>query len=485
MRFLKVKILFLVLLVMVAVTACSGQEVSTDKTSPTTIEIWTYYMGDQKIMFDKMTEDFNQTVGAEKNIIVSHKTFGDSYELDEALLSAVKDDAGALNPPNMFITYRGIDHKLREYKELIDFYDYYSDAEIDEYIDAFIEMGVVHDRDTAVLNMFPIAKSQNILMINDTDFQELKQKIDIDYDDLSDYSSLIAAAKKYYDYTDSLTDTPHDGKALFGVDSVTNYFLIGVKSMGNDLLIQENGKTVVNLPKESARVIWDNYYVPMIKGYFGKEAKFATADIKVGKLLISSGSTAGTLYFPKQTFTDDVGSDIEMKLVNAVHFAGKEKIFFIQGGGIFALKNSDEARNIACVEFIKWITAGENNATFAINSGYLPVTKAAFNREYIDQFIKENHPDTYVEKTLRAAYEQYETMTAYAQEPLFGYDDVRHVIREEFDKLAKADANRVRESAVNGEDYQALVDHYLSDQYFDDWYESFMYKVNTTLADKY
>ncbi len=477
--FRKILLIVVILSVVFLFSSCGNKEVDEGNTIQN-IVIWSYYTGEQKAMFDEVVAEFNDGVGKEKGIVVNHQVFGNPYELDEALLSSVKEDAGSLDAPDMFVTYRGIDRKVKEHRELLDFYNYYSDEEIAGFIDSFVDMGVVHEEDGDKLYMFPIAKSQTIVMLNETDFEDLKEKIGIDYDDLKTYNKLIEAARKYYEYTDSLTEEPYDGKALFGMDSVTNYFLLSAKALGGDFLERKDGETVVNFSKETARTIWDNYYVPMVRGYFGREARYATEDIKIGKLLLSSGSTAGTLYFPHKKYVNDVGYDIEMKILSVPYIEGKEKMFYIQGGGLFALKGSDEKNN-ACVEFLKWFTAPEQNAEFAINSGYLPVTKKAFNKDFIETYLSENNVEDHISKTLMAAYEQYETMTPYVHYPVEGFKDIRYLISDEFSKFTEHDVKSVRERLESGEDYDEVMSYYLSDDYFDSWYDSFVEKVEATL----
>ena len=77
---------------------------------------------------------------------------------------------------------------------------------------------------------------------------------------------LVATAEKYYDWTDARTEVPDDGKALFGRDAMANYMLIGAKDLGSTLFTVENGKMTVNLTEDVARKLWDNYYVPFVKG---------------------------------------------------------------------------------------------------------------------------------------------------------------------------------------------------------------------------
>ena len=38
---------------------------------------------------------------------------------------------------------------------------------------------------------------------------------------------LVKTAQRYYEWTDSLTEAPNDGKAFYGRDAMANYVLIG------------------------------------------------------------------------------------------------------------------------------------------------------------------------------------------------------------------------------------------------------------------
>ncbi len=472
--------LILVIVTIISQSSCSSEMENKSSKSPVLISVWTYYTDEQKSRFDTLIDEFNQTVGKDKGIVVKQEAFGSSSELDDYLISSVKGNAGSYDMPNMFITYRGIDNKIREYKKLIDFYDYYSDEELDKYVDEFVEMGVVKSEEGKSLNMFPLVKSTSIMMINSSDFDKLKKEIDVDYSDLNTYEGLIELASKYYEYTDGLTEKANDGRALFGVDSVKNYFLIAVRSLEGDFLREEDGKVVAHLSKEVARKIWDTYYIPMVKGYFTKESKYATQDIKVGNALISLGSTAGTLYFPEQKFINDTAYNIDMKIMPTPYLEDGERFFALQGGGIFAFDNGEET-NKACIEFLKWITEPQVNTSFAIESGYLPVSKEAFSKEFIEKYIEDNDLSENTKKTFMGAYEQYHGMKGYAHEPIKGYQDIRTVIGDEFDKFTRNDARIVRERLENGEDRDAVLEKYLSDEYFDNWYKSFMDKVNIAL----
>ena len=50
-------------------------------------------------------------------------------------------------------------------------------------------------------------------------------------------------------------------------------------------------------------------------------------------------------------------------------------------GAGFVVTKSDEKKETACVEFLKWFTAKEQNTDFSVSAGYVPVTKDALTLE--------------------------------------------------------------------------------------------------------
>ena len=66
--------------------------------------------------------------------------------------------------------------------------------------------------------------------------------------------------------------------------------LIGAKELGNTIFTVENSKMTVNLTEDVARKLWENYYVPFVKGWFAGEGRFRSDDIKTGNVLGYVGS---------------------------------------------------------------------------------------------------------------------------------------------------------------------------------------------------
>lgn len=70
-------------------TGC-GKQSSQDAKKPVTIEVWTYYNGDQLMAFENLVEEFNETVGKEEGIAVKSSSQGSVNDLETNVLAALK-----------------------------------------------------------------------------------------------------------------------------------------------------------------------------------------------------------------------------------------------------------------------------------------------------------------------------------------------------------------------------------------------------------
>ena len=49
---------------------------------------------------------------------------------------------------------------------------------------------------------------------------------------------------------------------------MANYMLVGAEELGCNIFDVKDGKMTVNFDEDVIRKLWDNYYVPFVKGYF-------------------------------------------------------------------------------------------------------------------------------------------------------------------------------------------------------------------------
>ena len=163
-----------------------------------------------------------------------------------------------------------------------------------------------------------------MLVLNKTDWDAFAEATGASYDDLADIEGLAATARRYYEWTDERTpDIPDDGRAFFGRDAMANYMLIGSMQLGQEIFEVSDGKMTLHFDKAVARKLWDNYYIPFIKGYFAATGRFRSDDIKTGNIIAYVGASSGVSFFPETVSVSDSESyPIEMDVLPCPQFDG-------------------------------------------------------------------------------------------------------------------------------------------------------------------
>ena len=450
-----------------------GDKNPLDPGDPVSLTVWHYYNGSQQVAFDALVEEFNETVGREKGIFVQSYSQGSVSDLETAVRDAIGGKVGADAMPDLFSSYADTAYEVEQAGALADLSSYLDQAELDKYVDSYIEEGRIAS--DGALRIFPTAKSTEIMMLNKTDWEPFAAATGLTLADLETMEGVTAAAEAYYEWTDSQTpDVPEDGRAFYGRDAVANYFLIGMQQLGVEIFQVENGKVTVNAPEEELRRLWENYYVPMVKGYFGAYGSFRSDDVKTGDILAYTGSTTSAMYFPDQVELDEGSRPIDYIVMPAPVFEGGRACAVQQGAGM-VVSRSDQRHEYASVEFLKWFTQAENNLRFGSVSGYLPVLKEANSTEKLDEVIADQgltvSPKTY--DCLTTIFGEMEGMNLYTNKSFQNGSAARKVLEYHLADRASADRASVLEAIAGGESLEEAAAPYLTDASFESWYDSF------------
>lgn len=469
------------LLLAVGVAGC-GSDSPLDPDDPVSLTVWHYYNGSQQIAFDSLVEEFNETVGKEQGIYVQGFSQGSVAGLETAVRDAIGGKVGADKMPDIFSSYADTAYEVEQAGALADLSAYLSDEELGKYVDSYIEEGRIAADGT--LRIFPTAKSTEIMMINKTDWDAFASATGATLEQLKTVEGVTATAKAYYEWTDALTpDVAGDGKAFYGRDALANYFIIGMQQLGTEIFQVENGQVTLNLPQEALRRLWDNYYVPMVKGYFGAYGKFRSDDVKTGDIIAYTGSTSSAMYFPDMVENEEGGYPIEYIVMTAPVFEGGRNYAVQQGAGMVVSK-SDEKHEYAAVEFLKWFTKAENNLQFGSVSGYLPVLKEANSVETLDKVIADKQlnvaPKTY--DCLSAIFASMDDVTLYTNKSFENGSAARKVLEYNLADKAAADRQAVAAAVAQGADVDAASAQYVSDGAFEAWYNEFSAALNTAIG---
>ena len=371
-------IVSMALLGTVLLAGCGVKSESARKSDePVTITFWHYYNDAQKNGLDNIVAEYNETIGKEKNITVEAVGLGSIDDITTKVASVLKNQEAGLEKPNMFLAYRDTLQEIQKESpdSFLNYKEYFTEEVLSGYYPDFLEEGEFGE----ALYIMPVAKSTELLFMNETMLDEFfKENTQYSGADLETWESLAKMAEAFYQWTDAKTpDIPNDGKALMGLDGFSNYFIAQHNALGAPIYeTGEDGTVTFTLAEENIKKLFENYYIPFTKGYYGGKEKYCSDDLRQDNLYGYVGSVSSVSYFPSTVYgADDSEIEIEMGIYPYPYFEGAEKTAIQQGAGIVALKG-EEAENQAVADFIKWISE-EKGTVYATMLSYMPTSKAS------------------------------------------------------------------------------------------------------------
>ena len=452
---------------------CSGSAGPEVPAKVTDIMVWTYYNGDQLESFTSLVNQFNETVGAQKGIKVSTESQGSVNDLETSVMDSAEGKVGAAAMPNIFSAYADTAYALDQMGMVVDLAPYLTEEEKAQFVEGYLSEGDFGEGDS--IKIFPVAKSTELLFLNDTDWQAFADAADVRYEDLATMEGLTATAEKYYNWTDAQTAAPDDGKALFGRDAMANYMLVGAQQLGDTIFAVKDGRMTVNFERDVARRLWDNYYVPFVRGWFAATGRFRSDDIKTGNVLGYVGSSSSATFFPTKVTNDaNESHEISLKTLPAPQFEGCEAVAVQQGAGMVVTAAKEEEVE-ASVEFLKWFVRAENNIAFSVGSGYLPVTRKANDMQEI--LASGLTLDDNMQQTLAVAVDTVNGNRLYTPYAFAGGSSARKVLEYGLSDLAAADRETVVQRIAEGQSAAEAEAEFLTDEYFEAWYQDICAKL--------
>ena len=127
------KVIAILVAVVFLVSGCapSASGAKLDPSDPVTLELWHYYNGPQKIAFDNLVSEFNDTVGLEKGIIVEAFSQGSIDELLNKVVDASNKKVGADDIPDIFAAYSDTAYAVDQLGLVADLDPYFTQEELD------------------------------------------------------------------------------------------------------------------------------------------------------------------------------------------------------------------------------------------------------------------------------------------------------------------------------------------------------------------
>ncbi|MGN1351113.1 MAG: ABC transporter substrate-binding protein [Anaerovoracaceae bacterium] len=335
-----------------------------------TLTMWHVYGGQTDSPLNTLIEEFNSTVGKKEHISIEVTSISNTNTIHEDVLASVNNEAGAAELPDLFISYPKTVLALPDQDILVDYSDYFSEEDLADYIPEFIEEGTINGS----FNVFPVAKSTEILFVNKTLFDRFAQATGASMEQMATWEGLFDLTEKYYEWTDAKTpDTAGDGKTFLAHDYLFNYLQVGVESLGEDFFEGDEISFSPTLEK-----VWNAYAKTAVRGGMWLQEGYATEPLRTGDAIVSIGSSASVLYYKDEvTYPDNTSEPMEIVALPCPVFEGGQKLVMQRGAGFCTVKSTPEKEK-AAVTFLKWLTEPECNVRFVTSAGYMPVTRTAF-----------------------------------------------------------------------------------------------------------
>ena len=359
--------LFLLLLIFSISRCClSGCKKSElDKNKPVTLTMWHVYGEQADSPMNRLIDEFNETAGMEKGIIINVTAMSNASKIGEKLLDAHNKIPGSAEMPDIFFAHKSNALELGT-DCLLDWNEYFSEKELSAYVPEFLEDGTAAGK----LSVFPVSKSTHLLFIAGGQFERFSADTGVTYEALSTWDGFFDAAAKYYDWS--------GGKPFCALDYPLRAIELAATESGAGNIFADNGFY------DPSNVIFKQTFIKfadsLAKGHIMLSNLYSNTQVMTGEVVAGIGSSAAILYYNDTvTYEDGTSEPMDLEILPLPAESGKKPYITQAGVGLCAYKTSSQKAEAAVI-FAKWLTEPERNLEFVCQTGYMPVTNGAFDK---------------------------------------------------------------------------------------------------------
>ena len=409
--------------------------------------MWHVYGSQTESPLNIVIEQFNNTVGKENGITIDVVSVTSSPAIDEALSASANGKPGAEELPDLFTAYPRVAEIVGTDK-LLAWDNYFTKEELAAFHSEFLSEGYFESG----LLMLPIAKSTEAFYLNKTLFDRFSADTGVTEDDLETIDGMLNTAKVYYDWS--------GGQNFMQLNDFYNYAYVGMKAFGSEWIV--DGKLQLN---DTFEKVWAPLAETAIYGGICLDDGYAASRWKTAEVIANIGSTADVLYQPREVvYADNTTEAISAIALPYPVFNEDTAGVVYRGGGLFAIKNSDERKNYGAYLFAKWLTEEENDLSFVTEAGYLPVTDEALDTLFRDLGVVENTDYHSLYNAVDIMVQNYEM---YALPIYDGASEIQLNFEKNVKTVLKSAHNQYVKRVNEGEDsnrvLKELTDAYLTE----------------------
>lgn len=453
------------------VGCASGKKTILDPKKPTVVTVWHAYNAFAKTVFDNKVTEFNETTGMELGIVVDAYGYGSSGELDEALFNSANKIIGSEPLPDIFTAYPDSAYRLDRLAPLVELTRYFSEEELSEYRPEFLKEGVWGSG--AAPKLIPVSKSTELLYVNETYWKRFAEETGLSDEMLTTWEGLAAAAERYYEWT--------GGRPFLGMNAFNDFAVLTAVQSGTEPFVEEDGTVRFSYPKETARRVWEAYYVPHINGWY-KSGVYNQDGVKSGNLIAYIGSSAGAAYFPDEVIVDEEKRyPVECRVMAYPTFKDGQD-YMTQRGADMGIFSTDQAHEYAAAEFLKWFTDPVQNIDFTISIGYIPVEQAALSSSgNLETFVQESDNAVAVKKSVKAVLEAMDEGKFYVRKTFEHSYDADEIFSLSLNNKVELDLADLTARIEHGEDREAVIAELTGEENFEEWYRGLTAEIEEAL----
>ena len=360
------KLFLLLLIFSISICCLSGCKKSElDKNKPVTLTMWHVYGEQADSPMNRLIDEFNETVGVEKGIIINVTAMSNASKIGEKLLDAHNKIPGSAEMPDLFFAHKSNVLELGA-DCLLDWNEYFSEKELSAYIPEFLEDGTAAGK----LSVFPVSKSTHLLFIAGSQFERFSADTGVTYEALSTWDGFFDAAAKYYDWS--------GGKPFCALDYPLRAIELAATESGAGNIFADNGFY------DPSNVIFKQTFIKfadsLAKGHIMLSNLYSNTQVMTGEVVAGIGSSAAILYYNDTvTYEDGTSEPMDPEILPLPAENGKKPYITQAGVGLCAYKTTSQKAEASAI-FAKWLTEPERNLEFVCQTGYMPVTNGAFEK---------------------------------------------------------------------------------------------------------
>ncbi len=394
--------LLLLALLLICTTGCKNDS-ALDPRDPVTLTLWHVYGEQTDSPIHRLIAEFNATTGREKGIVIQVTNMTTTPDLKNQLLAAKEDAPGAPDLPDLFSSRPDTVLNLGV-ENLVDFRDYFSAEDLEQYVPEFVEDGTIGGS----LAVFPVSRSTRVLFINDSHFSRFCADTGASYEQLDTWEGFFEIAAQYYEWS--------GGQAFCALDYLIQNVEYDMLAQGHEPIYTDTGWYDMDDPNLKAS--WMKFALPLAQGHIVISDKYANTQIMTGEVAAGIGSSAAINYYNDTvTYPDNTSETMNLKVLPLPKTGEGEQYMPVTGTGFSAWKTTPQKAEAAAV-FLRWFTEGSRNLDFVVDSGYMPVHSSAF--EAIDSYPFPSAAHSALFQAIKTMREEY---TATIRPEFAGYYD--------------------------------------------------------------